>query len=93
MVQEFTSAGRDAFLASRMSQEATIRSLEVIGEASRRISNETKRAWSKVPWKDVAELRNTLIHAYEAVSAIEVWNTATEIVPRLERWVGKIRLP
>lgn len=93
LVQEFTSVGREAFLTSRLSQEATIRCLEVIGEATRRISDATKRAWPKVPWRDVAELRNTLIHQYEAVTPLEVWNTATRIVPRIELWVGRIRLP
>lgn len=92
LVADFTLVGRDSFLASRLNQEATIRCLEVIGEASRRISDETKRAWPKVPWRDIAELRNTLIHQYEAASPLEVWNTAIELIPRLERWVGRVRV-
>jgi uncharacterized protein with HEPN domain len=92
LIREFTSVGRDAFFSSRLSQEATIRCLEVIGEATRRFSDETKRTWPKVPWRDIAELRNALIHQYEAVSPSEVWNTATGIVPRLELWFGRIRL-
>jgi uncharacterized protein with HEPN domain len=92
MIRDFTSAGREAFLSSRALQEATARCLEVMGEATRRISEATKRAWPKVPWEDAAELRNRLIHEYEAVDPIALWNSAVEVVPVFERRIGRIRL-
>jgi uncharacterized protein with HEPN domain len=91
-IREFTIVGKSAFLASREKQEATVRCLEVIGEASRRISAPTRRAWPKVPWEDMAELRNLLIHEYESVKPSEVWSTVERVIPQIEKTVGRIRL-
>ncbi len=88
MVAEFTSAGRDAFMQSRMMQEAVIRSLEIIGEASRSISEELQSTHSEVPWRQIAAFRNFVIHVYWDINLERIWqiveNDLSTLKPQLE---------
>jgi len=52
------------FLASRLHQNAVIRSLEVIGEAASKVSDQTRSQCPGIPWRDIVGLRNRLIHNY-----------------------------
>lgn len=56
-----------AFLASRLHQNAAIRSLKVIGEAAMRISGPTRSAHPEIPWRQVMGMRHRLIHGYAVV--------------------------
>ena len=60
-----------------------IRALEVLGEASRKIPEVVKARYADVPWRDVAAIRNKLIHEYFGVSSAVVWKTIQEDLPRL----------
>jgi uncharacterized protein with HEPN domain len=53
---------RAAFLASRLHQNAVIRSLEVIGEAAGKVSAATRAAHPDIPWRDISGMRHRLIH-------------------------------
>jgi uncharacterized protein with HEPN domain len=53
-----------AFLASRLHQNAVIRSLEVLGEAASKISADTKGRYSDIPWREIVGMRHRLIHGY-----------------------------
>ena len=61
------------FLESRLHQNAVIRSLEVIGEAASKISNEVKASNSQIPWREITGMRNRLIHGYGDVRLDLVW--------------------
>ena len=78
-----TSAGRDAFLSSRLRIRAGERTLEIIGEASNGLSDEFKLRHQKVPWRDVGALRILLAHHYHRSDASQVWQIATVAVPEL----------
>ena len=69
------AAGLDeaAFLASRLHQNAVIRSLEVIGEAAGKVSAAMKAAHPEIPWRDITAMRNRLIHGYADVRLDYVW--------------------
>ena len=62
-----------AFLASRLHQNATIRSLEVIGEAAGKVSAAIKAAHPEIPWRDITGMRHRLIHGYGEVRLDVVW--------------------
>jgi uncharacterized protein with HEPN domain len=64
-----------AFLASPLHQNATIRSLEVIGEAVR-VSVATRTAHSEIPWREIMGMRHGLIHGYADVRLDLVWVVA-----------------
>jgi uncharacterized protein with HEPN domain len=57
-IREFTADGEAAFLADKKTQFAVVRSLEIIGEAVKRISPELKAAHPVVPWRTIASMRN-----------------------------------
>jgi uncharacterized protein with HEPN domain len=71
------------FLTDEKTQSAVIRELEVMGEASKRISEEYKNNHSDIPWKLMAGMRDVLIHDYEGVDALTVWDTIQNDVPVL----------
>lgn len=62
-----------AFLASRLHQNAVIRSLEIIGEAAGKVSAETQAAHPEIPWREVTGMRHRLIHGYGEVRLDLVW--------------------
>lgn len=82
-IQEYTSGGREAFFLSRLTQDAVIRNLEIIGEAARRVHEDYRQAHPHIPWRKMAALRNVLIHDYEGVDIRTVWLVAENDLPSL----------
>jgi len=72
-----------AFLASRLHQNATIRSLEVLGEAAGRISAATKASHPEIPWREITGMRHRLIHGYGEVRLDLVWTVLRDRVAPL----------
>ena len=64
--------------------------IAVIGEAVKRVSPATRGKHPEVPWKDIAGMRDRLIHGYDSVDVDELWKTATEDVPALLEQVRTI---
>lgn len=62
---------------------AFIRSLEVIGEASKNISLDFKERHSEIPWRELAALRDKLIHHYFGVNWNIVWDIVKNLMPKL----------
>ena len=73
----------EEFLLDRKLQLAVERCVEVIGEASRRISDEFKNTHSEIPWKRILAQRNVLAHEYDDVKQERMWLVATVHVPAL----------
>ena len=67
-----------AFLASRLHQNATIRSLEVLGKAAGKVSSATRVAHPEIPWRDITGMRHRLIHGYGDVRLDVVWMVVNE---------------
>ncbi|NEQ66006.1 MAG: DUF86 domain-containing protein [Symploca sp. SIO2D2] len=74
---------REAFDNDLMRQAAVIRELEIIGEAARRISDETHQELTQIPWQGIIGMRNRLIHEYDNVDLDLVWETIQNYVPQL----------
>jgi uncharacterized protein with HEPN domain len=62
-----------AFLASRLHQNAVIRSLEIVGEAAGRVSAATRATHPGIPWRQITGMRHRLIHGYGDVRLDLVW--------------------
>ncbi len=73
------------FADDLLTQDAVIRQLEIIGEATKRISNEFRTANPHVPWTDMAGMRDILIHNYLDVDLDIVWKTASESIQDLKK--------
>jgi len=68
-------------------QDATVRRLEIIGEAVRNIPDSFRKKHAKVPWKKIAGLRDVLIHEYFGVDMELVWKIANKDIPKLKKQV------
>ena len=68
---------------------AIIRSLEIISEASRRLSDELKARWPGIPWREMAAAGNFYRHNYEDVTPRRVWKTLQEDLPSLRAVIEK----
>ena len=74
---------RTELLGNNMAFDATVRNLEVIGEAARRIPDEVRKRYGDIPWGDIVGMRNRLAHAYFSVDADVVWQVVQDDVPTL----------
>lgn len=83
VVRFMAGMSRDAFEADDMAQSAVIRELQVIGEAARLVSDETKAAQSTIDWRTITGMRNRLVHEYFAIRLDVVWQTASDDIPPL----------
>jgi uncharacterized protein with HEPN domain len=83
-ITRFIGGGREAFASSEETQDAIIRNLEVIGEAAKRVSPETRACLSALDWRAVCGMRDVLIHDYIGVDLDEVWYVASSRIPELQ---------
>ncbi|PIX31892.1 DUF86 domain-containing protein [Candidatus Bathyarchaeota archaeon CG_4_8_14_3_um_filter_42_8] len=79
--------GFEEFKGDRKTINAVVRSIEVIGEASKRISRSLKAKYKGVPWREMAGMRDKLIHEYFGVDVEILWKTAKDDIPPLKQLV------
>lgn len=72
-IREYTRDGRQAFLQDAKTQDAVIRKFEIIGEATKRLSAEARNRRPDIAWREIAGLRDVLIHNYMGVNLQRVW--------------------
>ena len=77
--------GKDykSFINDFLTQDAVVRQLEIIGEATKKVSVDLRKANPQVPWPDMSGMRDILIHDYIDVDLDIVWKTATESIRTL----------
>lgn len=78
-----TEVDLEAFARNTQLQDAVIRRLEIMGEAARRVSEETKAAHPGIPWRLMIGMRNQVIHMYDGVDMHVVWHTVKDDLPAL----------
>ena len=75
--------GREDFFSDPQCQDAVIRRLEVMGEAARRLSEEIRTTLPSIPWSDIIGMRNLMIHEYDDIDLVIVWETIHNDLPPL----------
>lgn len=72
-----------AFLSDWQTRLAVERTVEIVGEAARRVSPEFQQAHPEIAWRDMIGQRNILAHDYGSIDPEEIWKSATESLPVL----------
>jgi uncharacterized protein with HEPN domain len=75
--------GESRFRTDLRTHDAVIRNLQVMGEAVKKISPETREAHPEIPWKDIAGMRDRVVHDYFGISLDIVWDVVVNHVPPL----------
>ncbi|SNS05509.1 Uncharacterized conserved protein, contains HEPN domain [Anaerovirgula multivorans] len=86
-IETYVEPGKVEFFKSKLIQDAVIRNLEVIGEATKKIAYELRHREHDIPWKEMAGLRDVLIHDYFGVDLDIVWNVVKKELPKKERYI------
>jgi uncharacterized protein with HEPN domain len=87
VIERYLPASRDKFDNDEPLQSHLLRQLQIIGEAVSRISDATKSKHANVPWRQIAGMRNVIIHAYFQIDWNEVWNTVAHDIPKMKSQV------
>lgn len=82
---------RSDFEKNEMVQDAVIRNFEIIDEATKKISNDFKKLHTDIPWREMAGMRDKLIHDYLGVDTAVLWETIKSDIPVLKELISKIR--
>lgn len=83
-------AVKDDLLDDEVLKRAVIRSLEIIGEATKKIPAHIKQQWKDVPWKNIAGMRDKLIHEYFGVNYGIVWDVVRNKIPEIKLIIAQI---
>lgn len=90
-IEEYTLGKKfEDLLSNKMMQDAIIRQIEIIGEATSRVSLNFKSDYPDLPWIDMKDMRNKLIHNYFGVNIRHVWNVVEKDIQPLKLQIEKI---
>ncbi|WXG39304.1 MAG: DUF86 domain-containing protein [Candidatus Freyarchaeum deiterrae] len=80
----------ESFVDNKEKLYATVYCLQIIGEAVKNIPEEIKKKYKKIPWREIAGMRDKLTHGYFVVDFERVWETVKRDLPPLKEIINKI---
>lgn len=80
-----------SFIKDEKSIFAVIRAIEVIGEASKKVPKSLKIKYDNIPWREIAGMRDKLVHEYFGINEKVVWNTVKHDIPALKQQIEVIK--
>jgi uncharacterized protein with HEPN domain len=91
-IEKYTEGmSKQQFLDNFLVQDAVIRNIAVIAEASKKIHVDVKDAFPQVPWRKIMAMRNKVIHEYFGIDLETLWNVVEVDIPELKDQIVKIR--
>jgi uncharacterized protein with HEPN domain len=80
----------DRFAADFMINFVVVRALEIVGEATKRLPMSLRDQYPAIPWRDMAGMRDIIIHSYERVNLKIVWRVVTQDIPQVKARLQQI---
>jgi uncharacterized protein with HEPN domain len=81
---------KDDLIEDETLKRAIVRSLEIIGEASKKIPADFKVKWSSINWKNMAGMRDRLIHDYMGINYSIIWDVVRNKIPELYNQIQEV---
>ena len=90
-VAEYTSGlSREEFERKRLVYDATLRNIELLGEAARHVPEEARARAPDIPWRRIVGVRNVLIHGYLGIDNDIIWDIVRNEIEKLSLALGKL---
>jgi uncharacterized protein with HEPN domain len=92
-IEKYTAGSNlDVFLQNSMMKFASVKQIEIIGEAANYISEETKNKFSDIQWRQITGLRHVLVHEYFGVDSKLIWQIIADDIPELKIKIKEVLL-
>ena len=92
-IEEYTKdISEEEFKENAQIQDAVIRRMEIVGEGVKNIPSSVRDANKLIPWKELSNFKNLLIHSYFEVSINRIWNVIKNDLPKIKENLTKIKL-
>jgi len=90
IVEASANKTREDVLDNETQSKAIVRSLEIIGEATKKLPHEFRTHYPQIDWKNIAGMRDVLIHNYFGVDYDLVWSVVTSEIPEMQHELERI---
>jgi len=87
-IEQDTKSGKEAFMTNETLQDAVVHNLQIIGEASKKLPDHLKSRCSAIPWKEIAGMRDVIVHDYFGISWEIVWDVIQNRLPTLKKAIN-----
>lgn len=89
-IDKYAARGEKAFRGDELIQNWMVRHLQIIGEAARALSREFRERYPGIPWLDIIDMRNVLVHEYFGINLDLVWRVVGVDLPEMKRKIEAI---
>lgn len=93
ILESTKDVSKDSFEENIVLQTAITRWIEIIGEATKYVPDEIITAHPEIPWKEMAGMRDIVVHDYDDVNVDEIWHVVRQDIPTLKEQLDTIVIP